>query len=790
MRSVPYFSRWASLLLLSVALGWGQSLEESRRFVQGVSDEMAEVLRERYVADNNGQSVDPFDARLEALEAKRYPALRQVVLAENPTAAEVDATLMQFSLPVLGAPAGPVTALAGVTVAWNALFLDPINGQFMGYSRGEGPDPARIASNQSLAGSSNWSSFYPYPGDYDCSEEWDITTAPDASTAADWVVEELIQFGEYHQTNQFPNFELARLGIRWTDPVTGQRGRPDGWNLTELVGARTDASIAAEIKNAILNLDAGRVVFNFYVLLDSGRLTHMQKVLGVHALNPADLNGDPFFESEVPYAELLDGDIVSTSTDDEPFFRSQQISAPFQEIFTVGEASAIDLQGLGDYASLMRKLALKEVGRNEDGNLIVGDPNRRYLKAANRAYSYLRTIGNIQAMNQLKPLYSTTFSIMNQRMQMLELLADRALDEDFPSRIITAAKAKEQVEGAARAILPLKGNLSRDLRAIAVQFQGRGSNPADLSEPLKPNDDLAAQLEAVVERIGDALDLAVKSRVEPIITKFVVPFRNPQAPVISSDLSVAGNAGSPFTYTITASGLPTRFAAGGLPSGLTVNTSTGVISGTSQLGGTFQVRLAAFNQLGRGLANLTLSLNPTYEITSSLAATALEVGESFRYTIAMRFAAFSDLASRTPPVFGADNLPTGLRLDRKTGVISGRPTSPGTFTTTIQGLQGSIVLASGQKTFTVSPVTPPVINSSLAAATLTRGTPYTYTITATGSPTSFGAVNLPPGLRVNTRTGVISGTPNRAGVYLVTLKATKANSLVATSTKVLTVRAP
>lgn len=101
MRSKPSFPRWASLLLLSVALGWGQSLEESRRFVQGVSDEMAEVLRERRVADKNGQSVDPFDVRLEALEAKRYPALRQVVLAENPTASEADAAMMQFSLPVL-----------------------------------------------------------------------------------------------------------------------------------------------------------------------------------------------------------------------------------------------------------------------------------------------------------------------------------------------------------------------------------------------------------------------------------------------------------------------------------------------------------------------------------------------------------------------------------------------------------------------------------------------------------------------------------------------------------------
>lgn len=771
----------AGVWMLAASVGWGQSLEESRRFVQGVSDEMAEILRERRQADKNGQSVDPFDVRLEALEAKRYPALRQVVLAENPTASEENAGLMRFTVPVLGAPGGPVTALAAVTVAWDALFLDPINGQFMGYSRGEGPDPARIASNQSLAGSSNWSAFYPYPGDYDCSEQWDITTAPDASTAADWVVEELIQFGEYHESNRFPNFELARLGIRWVDPATGDRGQPSGWNLAELVGARTDAVIRNEIKTAILNLDGGRVVFNFYVLLDSGRLTHMQKVLGVHALNPADPSGAPFFESEVPFPELLDGDLIPTSTNEEPFFRSQEISADFQEIFTVGEASFIDPQGLGDYATLLRKLALKEVGRDEDGILIPGDPNRRYLKAANRSYAYLRTIGNIQAMNQIKPLYRTSFLLMNQRMQMLELLADRALDEDFPSRIITAAKAKEQVEGAARDILPLRGNLSSDLRAIAAQFQGRGSNPADLSQPLKPNDDLAAQLEAVVERIGDALDVAVKNRVEPIITRFVIPFRNPQAPVISSDLSVAGDAGSPFTYTITASGLPTRFAAGGLPSGFTLNTSTGVISGTSQLDGTFQVRLAAFNQLGRGLANLTLTLNPTYEITSSLAATDLEVGQSYRYNITLR---------GTVSAYGVNNLPPGLSLNRQNGVISGRPTRPGTFTTTLQGLQGSTVLASGQKTFTVSPVTPPVINSSLAAAALTRGIPYTYTITATGSPTSFGAVNLPPGLRVNVRTGVISGTPNRAGVYVVTLRATKPNSLVATSTKVLTVWAP
>jgi hypothetical protein len=520
------------IAVLAVLACWGgparaQTIEEAKAMVQQVSLQMADVLRSRREAERTGASVDPYDIQLQALEDQRYPALKQVVQSENPTIDELDPIKMQFSVPVPGAPGGVVSARAGILVAWHALNLDPINGQFMGYSRGPGPDPSRIDfSNQSLAGSSNWSAFYPYPGDYDCSEEWDITTAPDASTAADRVVEELIRFGEYHHSNQFPNFELARLGIRWTDPNTGQRGRPDAWNLAQLVGARTDQATRDAIKHAVLNLAGGRVVFNFYVLLNDGRLTHMQKVLGVHAINPQSSVGETFFESEVPFPELLDGDPSSADGDQEPFFRSQQISANFQEIFTVGEASSIDPQGLGDYASLMRALALKEVGLDPDGKPIPVITERRYLKAANRAFSYLRTIGNIEAMNELKPVYGTDFLLMNQRQQMLELLADRALDPKFPSRIITAEKAKEQVEGAATALAPLGGDFSARLQNIAAQFRGRGVDPLDLTQPLQTDAALAATLETLINEISDALDAAVASQVKPVIDRYVLPYAN------------------------------------------------------------------------------------------------------------------------------------------------------------------------------------------------------------------------------------------------------------------------
>lgn len=580
------------------------SLDDARATVKAYSLQMAEVLMSRRAAERYNSPVDSYDIQLQALEDQRYPALKQVVLSENPTIAELDPIEMKFSVPVPGAPGGVVTANAGILVAWHALNLDPINGQFMGYSRGLGPDPTRFDSpNQSLAGSSNWSAFYPYPGDYDCSEEWDISKAPDASTAADWVVEELIRFGEYHNTQSFPNFELYRLGIKWTNPMgsiivsdegsgyvsvptvtisggggsgatatatveagkvtaitvtsagsgyttaptvtisggggTGAtasaksgNGSPSSWNLATLVAARGDAAIRGEIKTAILNLDSGRVVFNFYVLLNNGRLTHMQKVLGVHALKPNSPTGETFFDSEVPYDELLDGDVLAVDGDQEPFFRSQQISADFQEIFTVGQASQIDPQGLGDYATTMRFLALKEVGLDPDGKPLPPDkkgnpPAKRYLKAANRAFSYLRTIGNIDGMNQLKPLYLTDYMIMNQRMQMLDLIADDMLSDKFPTRIVTAAKAKEQVEVAAAVAAALGGAFpafDSSLRNIASRFRGRGTDPLDLTQPLQTDANLSKEFETVVEEISDALDAAVADQVKPVIDSYVLPF--------------------------------------------------------------------------------------------------------------------------------------------------------------------------------------------------------------------------------------------------------------------------
>lgn len=77
-------------------------------------------------------------------------------------------------------------------------------------------------------------------------------------------------------------------------------------------------------------------------------------------------------------------------------------------------------------------------------------------------------------------------------------------------------------------------------------------------------------------------------------------------PAITGAMVVNGASGSSFLYAIQATGVPTSFGASGLPAGLTINTTTGIISGTPTQMGTFLVQLTASNSAGSTSATLTL----------------------------------------------------------------------------------------------------------------------------------------------------------------------------------------
>jgi hypothetical protein len=72
------------------------------------------------------------------------------------------------------------------------------------------------------------------------------------------------------------------------------------------------------------------------------------------------------------------------------------------------------------------------------------------------------------------------------------------------------------------------------------------------------------------------------------------------------------------------------------------------------------------------------------------------------------------------------------------------------------------------------PDTAPQIVGALDVLLIKDSGPYTYQITASGSPTSYSAANMPPGWTINGTTGVISGNPDTAGEWNVLISATNA----------------
>lgn len=81
-----------------------------------------------------------------------------------------------------------------------------------------------------------------------------------------------------------------------------------------------------------------------------------------------------------------------------------------------------------------------------------------------------------------------------------------------------------------------------------------------------------------------------------------------RAPVITSPTSALAVIGQPFSYQIQARAFPDSFNATGLPGNLTVNTTTGLISGSPITGGNVSINLSATNSIGTGTGSLSLTI--------------------------------------------------------------------------------------------------------------------------------------------------------------------------------------
>lgn len=165
-------------------------------------------------------------------------------------------------------------------------------------------------------------------------------------------------------------------------------------------------------------------------------------------------------------------------------------------------------------------------------------------------------------------------------------------------------------------------------------------------------------------------------------------------PVISSPGSATATKGQAFSFAIVCAGSPSTYFASGLPTGLQLDTTTGIISGVPLTGGTFSVTLGATN--GNGSTTVSLNLNVLVltapSIDRSPASLRIVAGDSAQFTVE---------ASGTSPLdfqWYKDGIPIQDATGSSLNVPHAQASDAGTYTVVVRNAYGSSSSAAAQLT--------------------------------------------------------------------------------------------
>ena len=256
----------------------------------------------------------------------------------------------------------------------------------------------------------------------------------------------------------------------------------------------------------------------------------------------------------------------------------------------------------------------------------------------------------------------------------------------------------------------------------------------------------------------------------PVITQPVAPSAQVGVSTTLQVLAADPEAGS-LTYS-----------ASGLPPGLSISPTSGLISGTPTTAGSYAVQVSATDAEGASAASSftwTVAAANRAPTVASVAAQSTPVGGTVNLVL-----------SGSDPEGGAltwsaTGLPAGLTMSTTTGAISGKPTTAGSTTVqvTARDAQGASTTVSFAWNVTATN-RPPVI-AAVPMQTTRAGTSASLALQVSdpdGGALTCSATSLQAGLTMNASTCTISGTPTTAGTLSTVVTVTDPSGASASTT--------
>ena len=215
------------------------------------------------------------------------------------------------------------------------------------------------------------------------------------------------------------------------------------------------------------------------------------------------------------------------------------------------------------------------------------------------------------------------------------------------------------------------------------------------------------------------------------------------------------------------------YSATGLPNGLTINSSTGLISGTVTTAATFNP-IVTVNDSNGGTDDATFTWTIQASGGSNNPPTITNPGNQANTendSVSLQIQA-SDPDAGDTLTYSATGLPNGLTINSSTGLISGTVTTVNTFNTmvTIDDSNGGTDNVSFTWTIQASGGSnnPPTITNPGNQAN-TENDSVSLQIQASdpdaGDTLTYSATGLPNGLTINSSTGLISGTVTTVNTF-------------------------